>query len=317
MIQTRALVKRYGTFTAVDGIDLHIRPGEIYGFLGPNGAGKTSTIMMLLGITRPTSGEVFLFGEKYTVSRLDLRRRIGVVPEKHPRGVWPWMTAEEYLRFFAELFAIPRPQARIDGLLKKVDLYSFRNRRIRDFSRGMLQKLSFTRAILHDPDVLLLDEPISGLDPLGIQQVRDLIISENREGRSIFISSHQLSEMERICHRVAIISKGKLMAEDTMENIVARLFREREIHVELEKVPRDLVAGMKKLPSILDCTIDGNTLVVTVPRQGDFRKVISEFLIGQDQVPLRIQERMISLEEAFVTITQETIGSLVSGGGQV
>jgi ABC-2 type transport system ATP-binding protein len=226
------------------------------------------------------------------------------------------MTAGEYLQFFAELFAVPRPRERIDSLLEKVALHAFRDKRIREFSRGMLQKLSFTRAILHDPDVLLLDEPISGLDPLGIQQVRDLIVSENRDGRSIFISSHQLSEMERICHRVAIISKGKLMAEDTMENLVARLFREREIHVELEKVPHDLAARMKQLPSVLDCTVNANTLVVTVPRQGDFRKLISEFLIAQDHVPLRIQERMVSLEEAFVTITQENIGSLVSDGGE-
>jgi len=316
MIQTRQLVKRYGTFAAVDGIDLHIRPGEIYGFLGPNGAGKTTTMMMLLGITRPTSGEIFLFGEKYSPQRLDLRRRIGVVPEKHPRGMWPWMTAEEYLRFFAELFAVPRAGERIDSLLEKVDLQGFRNRRIRDFSRGMLQKLSFTRAILHDPDVLLLDEPISGLDPLGIRQVRDLIMSENRGGRSIIISSHQLSEMERICHRVAIISKGRLMAEDTMQSLVSRLFREREIHVELERVPHGLAAGLKKLASVLDCTVHGATLIATVPREGDFRKVISEFLIRQDLVPLSIQEKMVSLEEAFVTITQENIGSLVTEGGQ-
>ena len=316
MIQTRQLVKRYGAFTAVGGIDLHIKPGEIYGFLGPNGAGKTTTMMMLLGITRPTSGEIFLFGERYSPRRLDLRRRIGVVPEKHPRGMWPWMTAEEYLRFFAELFAVPRAGERIDSLLEKVDLQGFRNRRIRDFSRGMLQKLSFTRAILHDPDVLLLDEPISGLDPLGIRQVRDLIMSENRGGRSIIISSHQLSEMERICHRVAIISKGRLMAEDTMQSLVSRLFREREIHVELERVPHGLAAGLKKLASVLDCTVHGATLIATVPREGDFRKVISEFLIRQDLVPLSIQEKMVSLEEAFVTITQENIGSLVTEGGQ-
>jgi len=212
MIRTEGLVKRFGSFAAVDGIDLNIPKGEIYGFLGPNGAGKTSTILMLLGVTRPTAGDIWLFGEKYSPRRLELRKRIGVVPEKHPRGVWPWMTAGEYLSFFADLFEVPRAAERIDALLVKVELARFRSRRIRDFSRGMLQKLSIIRALLHDPDILFLDEPISGLDPIGIKQVRDLILSENREGRTVFISSHQLSEMEKICHRVAIIFRGRLVA---------------------------------------------------------------------------------------------------------
>jgi ABC-type multidrug transport system ATPase subunit len=223
MIRARGLVKKYGRFTAVDGVDLLIQPGEIYGFLGPNGAGKTTTILMLLGIIRPTAGEISLFGEPFTADRLDLRRRIGMVPEKHPRGAWLWMTAAEYLGMFAALFRVPRPAERIESLLDKVDLLSVRNRRIGTFSHGMMQKLSITRALLHDPDILFLDEPISGLDPLGIKQTRDLLLSENRAGRAIFISSHQLSEMERICHRVAILSRGKLLAEDTMPRLLSRM----------------------------------------------------------------------------------------------
>lgn len=316
MIQTRALVKRYGSFTAVNGIDLSIHPGEIYGFLGPNGAGKTSTIMMLLGITRPTSGEILLFGEHYGPHRLDLRRRIGMVPEKHPRGIWPWITAREYLRFFADLFEITTPEKRIGYLLEKVELSVVGEKRIRDFSRGMLQKLSIVRALLADPDILLLDEPISGLDPIGIKQVRDLILSENREGRTIFISSHQLSEMEKVCHRVAIISQGRLMAEDSMGSLLSRLTRDREIHVDLESIPPELERRMKSLPSVLDCIARGNTLIVKVPKEGDFRKVVSEFLIGQSLVPLRIQEKTLSLEEAFITITQENVETLTTVGGR-
>ena len=239
MIRTTGLVKRYGSFTAVDGIDLNIPRGAIYGFLGPNGSGKTSTIMMLLGITRPTSGEIWLFGERSAPRRLDLRRRIGVVPEKHPRGVWTWMTAGEYLALFADLFRVPDRARRISELLEKVQLAPFRTKRIREFSQGMLQKLSIVRALLPDPDLLILDEPISGLDPFGIKQVRDLIVSENREGRTIFISSHQLSEMERICDRVAIISQGRLLVEDTMASLLSGLKVEREVHVELERVPEE------------------------------------------------------------------------------
>jgi ABC-2 type transport system ATP-binding protein len=314
MIRTTGLVKRYGDFTAVDGINLKIPRGEVYGFLGPNGAGKTSTIMMLLGISRPTAGEIRLFGEIYTPERLDLRRRIGVVPEKHPRGVWPWMTAREYLTLFADLFEVPGAQGRIDQLLAKVDLERFKNKRVREFSHGMLQKLSIIRALLPDPDILFLDEPISGLDPIGIKQVRDLIVSENREGRTIFISSHQLSEMEKICHRVAIIFRGKLMVEDTMANLLSRMTPDREIHVELESIPESAVAGLRALPFVRDAAAAGTTLVIRVAKDGDYRRALSERLIQDGLVPLSIAEKTPSLEEAFITITQENIDLLARGG---
>jgi ABC-2 type transport system ATP-binding protein len=313
MIRTKGLVKRYGTFTAVDGLDLSIGRGEVYGFLGPNGAGKTTTIMMLLGITRPTEGEIRLFGELAGPRRLDLRRRIGVVPEKHPRGVWQWMTAEEYLRFFADLFEVPGSAARIGQLLEKVDLLRVRWKRIREFSRGMLQKLSIVRALLPDPDILLLDEPISGLDPLGIKQVRDLILTENREGRTIFISSHQLSEMEKICHRVAIMFRGRLMVEDQMKSLLSRITPEREIHSELEDPPADLADRVQELPFVSTAALQGRILRVKITREGDHRRALSEHLIRLGLVALSLEEKVPSLEDAFVTITQENVAMLARG----
>ena len=313
MIETRGLTKRYGSFLAVDGIDLTIPRGEIYGFLGPNGAGKTSTIMMLLGIVRPTAGEIRLFGEAYTPGRLDLRRRIGVVPEKHPRGVWQWMSAEDYLGLFADLFEVPDSAARVDMLLSPVDLAAVRRRRIRDFSRGMLQKLSIIRALLADPDILFLDEPISGLDPLGIKQVRDLIISENREGRTIFISSHQLSEMEKICHRVAIIFRGRLMAEDSMASLISRISPDRQIHIELEAVPAGLVEKLRGLPFVREAWADANIVVVKISKEGDYRKMLAELLIRDGIVALSLAEKVPSLEDAFMTITQENVATLAGG----
>ncbi len=316
MIRTNALVKKYGSFTAVDGVNLNIPTGEIYGFLGPNGSGKTSTIMMLLGIVRPTGGEIFLFDERYSPARLDLRRRIGVVPEKHPQGMWSWMTGYEYLRMFADLFGLKDPDERIDSLLEQVKLIEVKNKRISQYSRGMLQKLSIVRALLHDPDILFLDEPISGLDPIGIKQVRDLILAENREGRTIFISSHLLSEMEKVCQRVAIIYRGRLMAEDRMANLLSSLSKDREIHVDLEQLPSDLPQKVKGLPFVLESFARENTLVVKVPKTGDHRKSISRFLIDQNLVPLSISEKSLSLEEAFVTITQENIDLFTGIGGQ-
>ena len=316
MIQTRNLTKRYGRFTAVDEVNLNIPAGEIYGFLGPNGAGKTSTILMLLGIVKPTSGEIRLFDEPYSSRRLDLRRRIGVVPEKHPTGMWTWMTAGEYLQMFAELFSLEEAGRRIDHLLERVGLAEVKNKKFSEFSRGMLQKLSIVRALLHDPDILFLDEPISGLDPFGVKQIRDLILEENREGRTIFISSHILSEMEKVCHRVAIIFGGKLMAEDAMKSMLTTLAKDREIQVDLEELPADLTTKVKTLAFVQDATGQEKTLIVKVPKTGDYRKELSKYLIDQNLVPLSIQEKSLSLEEAFVTITKENINLFAGIGGE-
>lgn len=312
MIRSENLTRKYGTFTAVNRINLNIPAGQIYGFLGPNGSGKTTTILMLLGIVRPTSGEIHLFGERATPERLDLRKRIGVVPEKHPHGVWKWMTAHDYLSMFADLFAVRDAGARIRHLLESSGLYGVRAERVSTFSRGMLQKLSIVRALLHDPDILLLDEPISGLDPNGIKQVRDLILGENREGRTIFISSHMLSEMEKICHRIAIIYRGELMAEDDMSSLLARLARDRRIEVELEQVPQDLAARLRQLPFVVDCETNGNCVTVSVSKEGDHRKSLSSYLIGEQLLPLRLEEKGLSLEDAFITITEDKMQLLTA-----
>ncbi len=315
MIQTKELTKKYGDFTAVNKLNLNIPEGQIYGFLGPNGAGKTSTIMMLLGMTSPTSGEISLFGEKYTPDRLDLRKRIGVVPEKHPRGMWTWMTGIEYLQMFAELYEVENAAQRISYMLEKVGLTGTENRRIDGYSRGMLQKLSFVRALLPDPDMLFLDEPISGLDPIGIKQIRDLIIEENREGRTIFISSHLLSEMEKICHRLAIIHMGTLLAEDTMDALILQISKEKEIVIELESVPQGLMNDLKSLEFVLGGEVEGTKLTVKVPKEGDYRKSLSEFLIRKKLIPLSLSLKSFSLEEAFVNITQENVTRLAAMGG--
>ena len=315
MIRTERLAKRYGSFTAVAGIDLNIPAGEIYGFLGPNGAGKTSTILMLLGVVKPTAGEIRLFGEPYSPARLDLRRRIGVVPEKHPAGMWSWMTAGEYLRMFADLFRVPEAERRIDHLLERVGLAQVKRKKFAQFSRGMLQKLSIVRALLHDPDILFLDEPISGLDPFGVKQIRDLILEERREGRTIFVSSHLLSEMEKVCERVAIIYGGRLLAEDRMEHLLSTLAKDREIHVDLEQVPADLPDRVAALDFARGVQRRGNTLAVKVAKTGDSRRALSKYLIDQDLVPLGIQEQSLSLEEAFVTITSENVDLFAGMGG--
>jgi len=175
VIRTSNLGKRYGDFWAVRDLNLNVKAGEIYGFLGPNGAGKTSTILMVLGIIRPTTGKLTLF-EEGDASRLDIRRRIGVVSES--QFFYPEMTMGEYLDFFGELYRVEGRKQRIMQLAERVDLAHVLDRRLGTFSRGMQQKVGFLRALLHEPELLILDEPVSGLDPMGIRQVRDLIEEE-------------------------------------------------------------------------------------------------------------------------------------------
>ncbi len=316
MIRTENLCKKYGDFTAVNNINLQVEPGEIYGFLGPNGAGKTSTIMMMLGISKPTSGDIYLFGEKVTPNRLDLRHRIGVVPEKHPVGMWSWMTGVEYLSLFAEIYAVDKAEIRIDHLLNRVNLLSVKNKRIKEYSRGMMQKLSIARALLHDPDILFLDEPISGLDPIGIKQIRDLVLEENRDGRTIFISSHLLSEMEKLCQRVGILFGGSLAAEDKMDVLLANLVQDREVIIDLEVIPENIENTIGMLPYIEKVNIKGNTLFITALKNEDIRKELSKFLIGQDLIPLRIEERQVTLEDAFISITRDNLDMFTSMGGK-
>jgi ABC-2 type transport system ATP-binding protein len=257
-----------------------------------------------------------LFGQNYTFRRLDLRRRMGVVPENHPVGVWRSMTAWEYLAFFADLFEVDQPANRIHALLEQLGLSEATHRRISGFSRGMLQKLSFARALLPDPDLLLLDEPISGLDPVGIKQVRDLITAQNRRGKTIFISSHLLTEMERICSRVAIVSAGRLVAQGTVEGLLESLPSRRQIQVELERIPPDLIGILKELDFVTHVEQSGKILAVSVSDVPEARKLVAEHLYRLGLVPLGIRERDTSLEDAFMTITQERVRELTGGGAR-
>ena len=219
MIEVEGLTKRFGSRLAVDGLNLKAPPGEIYGFLGPNGAGKTTTIRMLLGILQPDAGTVRICGR--TVGRSDrmARHLVGAVAEV--QYLYGGMTCWEYLRFFASLFRIRDAEERIDQMLKGVGLADRGGDLAVELSKGLQQKLGLARALLHDPPVLILDEPVSGLDPHGIREVRQIICRERDRGRLIFFSSHVLSEVERTANRIGIMHRGQLVFEDTIEGIMS------------------------------------------------------------------------------------------------
>lgn len=212
---------------AVAGLDLEVRAGEIFGFLGPNGAGKTTTIKMLMGLIRPTSGSMQLFGG--SPDELATRARIGYLPE-HPY-FYDYLRPAEILDFYARLFRIPKPERRrrIDHLLHVVGLDAARDRKLRTFSKGMLQRVGIASALVNEPDLVVLDEPLSGLDPIGRKEMRDIIVGLRDAGRSVFFSSHILSDIELICDKVAIIDRGAIRSVGSLDD----LMDQERVHAEI------------------------------------------------------------------------------------
>jgi ABC-2 type transport system ATP-binding protein len=215
-----------GTKLAVDGLNLSVGAGEVFGFLGPNGAGKTTTMNVLLGFVPPTSGDAFLFG--VNVRDPIARQRIGYLPEL--TYYYKFLTAEELLRFYGRIFRIPSAELerRIDAVLKLVELEHARKRLIKTYSKGMQQRAGLAQALINNPDLLILDEPTSGLDPLGRMKVREIIQRLKNEGKTVFFSSHELGEVETVCDRVAFLHQGKVRVEGS----VADLMREHSASLE-------------------------------------------------------------------------------------
>jgi ABC-2 type transport system ATP-binding protein len=227
------------TKVAVNGLTLRVGQGEVFGFLGPNGAGKTSTMNVLLGFVPPTSGTARIFG--VDVREPIARQRIGYLPEQ--TYYYKFLTAEELLRFYAGIFGIPRPEteARIDAVLKLVELDHARKRQIKTYSKGMQQRVGLAQALINNPDLLILDEPTSGLDPIGRMQVREIIQRLKGEGKTVFFSSHELGEVETVCDRVAILHQGELKTEGRVSDLL------KEHSANLEQIFLKLI-GYPPLP---------------------------------------------------------------------
>jgi ABC-2 type transport system ATP-binding protein len=224
---------RQATKVALNGLDLEVNTGEVFGFLGPNGAGKTTAINVLLGFVPPSSGAAYLFG--IDVRQPIARQRIGYLPEM--TYYYKFLTAEELLRFYAKIFGLSRTEAdqRIDRLLKLVELELVRKRPIKSYSKGMQQRVGLAQALINNPDLLILDEPTSGLDPLGRMKVREIIQRLKNEGKTVFFSSHELGEVETVCDRVAIINQGELKTTGRVSDLVA------QHHGNLEKAFLDII----------------------------------------------------------------------------
>ncbi|NMB46845.1 MAG: ABC transporter ATP-binding protein [Firmicutes bacterium] len=312
MIQTEGLTKKFDGLTAVNDLNIHVEKGEIYGFLGPNGAGKTTTIMLLLGMERPTAGRIKLFGKDLAENYFEIKRRIGVLSEF--QFLYEDMTATEYLRFFADLYEVENPDRKINEVLSRIDLVDRQHELLSGYSKGMKQKLSMARALLHDPDLLILDEPQSSLDPYGIREIRDIIMEENMKGKTLFISSHILSEIERTCHRVGIIHHGVLLAEDDMTHLKQQVADEREIVIELEAYTDAIGKSLEELEFVKSVSNEGLQLTIKTSVDEDHRSDISRVISNNGGVVLSMVAEEISLEEAFVIITEQNLSLLTKEG---
>ncbi len=248
-IETRELTKRYGRTLALDGLNLEVSAGSIYGFIGPNGAGKTTTLRLVAGLLEPTRGDVELMGERLDRAGRKAQRLVGYMPDFF--GVYDDLRVWEYLDFFARCYGLAAPKRRstVDGLLDLVDLTPKRNALVQQLSRGMQQRLCLAHALVHDPPILLLDEPASGLDPRARVELRELLRTLRDMGKTILLSSHILSELAEVCTEIGIMRAGHLVASGTLEHVRTLLGGTRRLRI-------DVLRGLEAAHAVLSASPD-------------------------------------------------------------
>ncbi len=303
-ILTRGLTKRYEDFTAVDRLDLAIAPGEIFGLLGPNGAGKTTTILMLLGLSEPSEGKARVMDLDPTRHPLQVKRVLGYVPDNV--GFYPDLTGHQNLGYTAKLNLIPEPEAarRIDSLLEQVGLSSAAHSPVGTYSRGMRQRLGIADALVKEPKVLILDEPTVGIDPKGVRDILDLIEGlSRREGMTVLLSSHLLSQVQAICNRVGIFVKGKLVAEGPVAELAARLAG-NEVTIEIGVANWEQAGeALRDVQGIRGVDREDQFWVVTAER--DIRSDLVRSFQQRDVSLLHLRRREESLDEIYARYFRE------------
>lgn len=307
-IETHHLTKRYQGLTAVDNLNLSISPGTLYGFIGPNGAGKTTTIRMLAGLLSPTSGDILINGESIAKNPQRARWLVGYMPDFF--GVYDDMKVWEYLDFFARCYSLPakRRLAVIDELLNLVELFEKRDAFVESLSRGMRQRLCLAHALVHDPKILLLDEPASGLDPRARIEMRELLRELGRMGKTVLISSHILSELAEMCDAVGIIERGKLLASGRVEEIARAASADKLLHVQLlqmdEQTVQDASAALKAYSGVNDVFETENGLEVVFTGDNNATSGLLRHLVEQNVPVLSFAEATSNLEEIFLKVTK-------------
>jgi ABC-2 type transport system ATP-binding protein len=290
--------KRYGDFTALSGLDLQVREGEIYGFLGPNGAGKSTTINLILDFIRPTSGNVQVFGHDAQQESVTIRQRTGVLPEGF--DLYDRLTARQHLQFVNES---KNANADPEQIVERVGIPEAIDRKAGDYSKGMQQRLALGAALIGEPDLLILDEPSSGLDPAGAREMREIVREEAERGATVFFSSHILGQVESVCDRVGILRDGELVAEDTVEGLRDAAGSEATLTVEVDHVPEGALSAVRGLPGVSE--VNATDMTVTARCQDDSKTTVLNELEAAGASVRDFSLEEASLEELFMAYTTD------------
>ena len=316
-IETSNLTKRYGALTAVNKLNLKVQRGSIHGFLGPNGAGKTTTIKILVGLLKPDEGNVKVLGQvlhgkngflQSFYEQADMRLGIGYVPElpKFPKHLKGW----ELLDIYGRMYGMTEQQRKeqVPKLIEMVGLKGRENDLIGKYSKGMQQRIGIAQALLNNPDLIILDEPSLGLDPMGMVEVRKLVKNVAREGMTVFVSSHLLFEVEQICTDVTIINRGTALISDSLPNVSAMLSGPALLHIEVAKISRNVVSAVKSLPFVTSVTQTGSTLRIQISTHEDVRVQVSQEITRAGGIIVGMSQKTSNLEDVFIQLISKDQG---------
>jgi ABC-2 type transport system ATP-binding protein len=306
-IETSDLTKCFGSLTAVNKLSLKVEKNTVHGFLGPNGAGKTTTIKILVGLLKPTSGSVKVLGREVHVDDADSRLNIGFMPElpkfpKHLKGA-------ELLDTYGRMYGMSEQQRAQDipKLIEMVGLKGRENDLIAKYSKGMQQRIGIAQALLNNPELVVLDEPSIGLDPVGMIEVRELVKNISKEGMTVFLSSHLLYEVEQLCDHVTIVNNGAMVVSDTPENL-SHTLGPAVMHVDLVSLTVEVIAAVKKLPYVTGTWKTEETLLIQVNTYTDVRAEISKAVTGAGGVIVGMSQKNATLEDIFIQLVTKNQG---------
>ena len=313
MIEVQHLTKRYGPFTAVDDVSFRVEKGEILGFLGPNGAGKTTTMRVLTGYMPPTGGKAIVAGYDVFDQPIEAKRRTGYLPETPP--LYPDMTVREYLLFVSRIKGVPRAErkSRVTTVMERTRVADVADRHCGKLSKGYRQRVGLAQAILHNPEVLILDEPTAGLDPKQIIETRQLI-KELAGDHTIILSTHILPEVSQTCQRVVIINKGRVVAVDSPENLTARLRGSETMFVQVDAPGADVTSALMGIPGVtrvVASSLSGTATGFEVDSDSgrDVRRELASTIVTRGWGLLELRPMRMSLEEIFLHLTTEEAAS--------